>query len=271
MQKFLIFVIIFMMTSSAFVLAAEQPKAEEYRKIFSSGSFYVEYDDKNVKQIIAEENGRRMSRTDLKGTYAAMVSILNPLASLFNSGNLKYPNFMYADGKYYKFLEKDYAIMVEKDKIDEENLNPNEGWNSINKSLSLPDELAVFYWNDPYHKVSNYISEPIFSTQMKKEVGGKKYDCDLYLSTVKSASGNKDIQLAYSMLYENGELVIAQSAIFINGKEYEINKINVKKISQDVPKNEFKIYDKAKIYAAGIGDMNDLLENPVFIGTFKDM
>ena len=212
-----------------------------------------------------------MSRTTLSGKYLAVVSVLNPLGALFLSGNTKYPDFMYTNGKYYKFAEKDQVTMIEEDRIDEENLNPKEGWSTINKTLSLPDELAVFNWSDKYHKVSKAISEPIFANSMNKVVDGTNYECDRYESIVKSASGRKDATIVFDMLYSKGELAMVQSAIFANGKEYEVNKLIIKKISRNVPENDFKVYEKAKVYAAGIGDMNDLLEIPVLIGTLNDM
>ena len=270
MKKFFTIMLMLMLVAATKV-SAEQEKADEYRKIFSSDTFYVEYDDKNVKQILAEKNGQRMSRTTLGGRYATIVSVLNPIAAMFQSGSTKYPEFLHSNGKYYKFAEKDYATMIEEDRLDDENLNPKEGWSAINKNLSLPDELAVFNWKDKYHVVSKSISEPVYATSMKKVVNGTTYDCDRYASTIKMASGRKEAMLVFDMLYQNGELVIAQSAIFANDKEYEVNKLIIKKISNKVPDNEFKVYEKAKVYSAGQGDMNDLLEIPVFVGKFSDM
>ena len=253
------------------VSAAENEKAQLYRQIFSSGSFYVEYEDNHSKKILAENAGRRMSRTTLSGQYAAMLSVLNPLAALFQSGSTKYPDFMHANGKYFKFFEKDHATMIEDDRLDEENLNPTEGWNSIEKTLSLPDELAVFYWEDPFHKESKSISKPVFSTTMRKAEGGKEYDCDIYISKIMSASGSTETVMAFYMFYDNDVLSVVKSSVMINGKEYDLNKLHIKKILPEMPKNEFQVYDKAKVYAAGIGDMNDLLESPVFVGLLKDL
>ena len=96
---------------------AEQPKAQEYRRILSSESFYVEYDDNNVKRIIAQDGSRRMARTNLGGTYRALVSVLNPLGNYLANENEKFPEFMYANGKYYKFLEKDFALMLQTNQL----------------------------------------------------------------------------------------------------------------------------------------------------------
>ena len=250
-------------------VSAEQPKAQEYREILSSEKFYVEYDDNYIKKIIVEDNGRRMSRVTLGGTYKTMVSVLNPLANLFEGGYSKYPDFMYYKDKYYKFTEEDFALMVEVSKLNDENLNPSEGWSLIDKELSLPDELAVFNWNERHHKVSNDISAPVFVETISKTVENKNYTCDRYESEVKTSANTKII---FDMCYnEKGELALVQSAIFSNNREYSINALTVKKILREIPKDSIILDNNAKIYAAGIGDMNDLLENPVLLGKLKDV
>lgn len=269
MKKFLAAALgIFLMAAE---VSAEQPKAQEYREILSSGNFYVEYEDRHVKKIIAEENGRRMERSDLSGDYKAAVSILNPIGAMFASRITKYPDFMYSNGKYYKFIEKDYAIVAHENQLDDENLNPAEGWALIDRELSLPDELAVFNWNDKYHKVSPAISAPVFTETIKKTVEGRELVCDRYESNVASVSGGKEAVIVFDMCYDKGELVFVQSAILANGKEYGVNKLVVKKILRDIPKGTIIVEKGAKVYAAGIGDMNDLLETPVLIGKLQDV
>ena len=253
-------------------VSAEQPKAQEYREILSSEKFFVEYDDEYMKRIVVEDNGRRMTRADLSGSNKAIVSVLNPLSKLFEGGYSKYPDFMYYKGKYYRFSEKETATMITVDQIDNENLNPSEGWALVDKELSLPDELAVFNWNERHHKVSENISAPIFANTIQKDVGGKKYTCDRYESEVKNSKGNKEATIIFDMCYnEKGELALIQSAIFANGREYGINKLTVKRILREIPKDAIVLDNKAKIYAAGIGDMNDLLENPVLLGKLQDI
>ena len=251
-------------------VSAEQPRAQEYREILSSGNFYVEYDDKNVKRIIAEENGRRMERTDLSGNYKTLVSILNPFGSIFGGG-LKYPNVICDGGRYFKFLEEDNVLMAEESQLDDVNLNPSEGWSVINRQLSLPDELAVFNWHDKHHKVSPAIAEPVFAQSLTKNVDGRNYECDRYESAVSNPSGGKAATIIFDMCYEKGELAVIQSAIFANGREYGVNKLVIKKIQREIPGGAISLDKGARVFAAGIGDMNDLLENPVLIGRLKEV
>ena len=270
MKKFLAVALGILLTMSK--VSAEQPKAQEYREILSSEKFYVEYDDKYVKKIIVEENGRRMSRVTLGGSYKTMVEVLNPIAKLFEGGYSKYPDFMYYNGKYYKFSEKDTAQMIQTDQINNVNLNPNEGWSVIDKELALPDELAVFNWKDKYHKVAAGVAEPVFANTLEKVVDGKTYTCDRYESDVTNSRGEKEATIIFDMCYnEKGDLALVQSAIFANGKEYGINKLEIKKILREIPNGAIILDKNAKIYAAGIGDMNDLLETPELLGKLNEV
>ncbi|MBQ7704961.1 MAG: hypothetical protein IJT73_06015 [Selenomonadaceae bacterium] len=270
MKKFLAVALGIFLTASN--VSAEQPKAQEYREILSSEKFYVEYEDEYTKKIIVEEEGRRMTRIALTGKNVAMISILNPLANLFGGGYSKFPNFMYYKDKYYKFNEKDSALMIRTDQLNDVNLNPNEGWSLIDKELSLPDELAIFNWHDKHHKISNLMAEPTFANTLKKSVDGKEYTCDRYESEVKNSRGEKEATIIFDMCYnDKGELALVQSAIFANGKEYGVNKLTIKKILREIPKGEIILDKNAKIYAAGIGDMNDLLENPVLLGKLSEI
>ena len=271
MKKFLLIALVIFFAMSK--VSAEQPKAQEYREILSSEKFYVEYEDPYVKKIIVEENGRRMSRTALMSKNQAIVDTLNPIAKLFESGGFsKYPDFMYYNGKYYKFSEKDTAIMAQVDQLNNENLDLVEGWSVIDKELALPDELAVFNWNERHHKASENIAVPTFANTLQKNVDGKNYTCDRYEADVKNAKGEKEATIIFDMCYnEKGELALVQSAIFANGREYGINKLTIKKILREIPKDAIILDKNAKIYAAGIGDMNDLLENPVLLGKLNEV
>lgn len=270
MKKFLAVALGIFLTASN--VSAEQPKAQEYREILSSEKFYVEYDDKYVKRIIVEEDGRRMSRIALNSNKKNLVDTLNPIAKLFEGGFSKYPDFMYYQDKYYKFSEKDTALMVRADQLDDVNLNPNEGWSLIHKELALPDELAVFNWNDKHHKVTDKIAAPTFANTIKKVIGNKEYTCDRYEAEVKNSRGEKEATIIFDMCYnDKGDLAFVQSAIFANGRDYGINQIEIKKILREIPKGEIILDKKAKIYAAGVGDMNDLLENPVLLGKLNEV
>lgn len=239
---------------------AEQPAANEYRTIFSSGNFYVEYQDKYISCALGSENGNRMIRTSYNGWGKAL--------NLFG-GESKFPEAMYKDGKYYQFRDKKHATVLNETQLADENLDPKQGWNSIKQKLALPDELAVFYWNDPYRTYSKALAAPQFTESVKRTIGKKEYECDKYVSVVKNASGGTDAQLVYFMGYEAGKLAQIETIVIKDEKEYPINRLAIKKLESSIPEKGFSIDGSAEIYAAGIGDMNDLLEQPVKVGTFE--
>ena len=249
-----------LLASSMGTALAEQPAANEYRTIFSSGNFYVEYQDKYISCILGSKDGNRMIRTSYTGWGKAL--------NLFG-GESKFPEALYLNGKYYQFKDNKHATVLNENQLTDENLDPKQGWNSIKQKLALPDELAVFYWNDPYRIYSKSLPAPQFVETVKRTIGKKEYECDKYVSDVKNAAGGTEAQIVYFMGYEAGKLAQIETVAVKDGKEYPVNKITVKKLESSIPENGFAIDGSAEVYAAGIGDMNDLLEQPVKIGTFE--
>ena len=192
---------------------AEQPAANEYRTIFSSGNFYVEYQDKYISCALGSQNGNRMIRTSYNGWAGAF--------NLFGGGS-KFPEAMYRDGKYYQFKDKKHATVINENQLTDENLDPKQGWSSIKQKLALPDELAVFYWNDPFRTYSKALPAPQFVETVKRTIGKKEYDCDKYVSDIKNASGGTEAQLVYFMGYEAGKLAQIETIAIIDDKEYQI-------------------------------------------------
>lgn len=241
---------------------AEHPAAEKYRKIFQSGTFYLEYKDFNESKVLAAFDNKRMERIIyLKMNWAFY---FNPLGALFGGSGSKCPEVLYQNGKYYQFIDEDAAIVLPEDKLNDENLDPRQGWNLVKKKLAIPNELVVFYRNDPYFQKSDLISTPKFSTSSKKTVGSKKYDCDTYMSEIK---GRKNVYIMYEMFYSEGYLVEAHSSILQDEIIYPINKLQIKKLLEEIPKGAFKIDKNTKVYSAGVGDMYDLTLQLVQIDT----
>lgn len=248
---------------------AEQPAAEEYRKIFSSGNFYVEFKDKWGVRILAGKNGSRMERMRYHFESGGMVWF-NPLGAIFGGGEAKNPEVLYKNGKYYQFVAKDKANICDEKNIHDENINPRSGWNKISQKLALPDELAVFFWKDPFRLKSNAISAPTFKESFKKNLDGKEYNCDKYTCDIKKADGNISAVLVYELMYNDGKLFCVESSILRNGKTYPINVLEIKLIQENIPDGVFKITKNTKLYAAAMGDMNDLLESPKLIGVMEE-
>ncbi len=259
---------------------AEQPAAETYREIFQSGNFYLKFKDKWGERILTAENGVRMERMSYKYERGNMVW-LNPLGAIFGGKENKNPEIMYAANKegdkcYFQFIGKNQANYCHENKINDENINPRSGWDKIPQKLALPDELAVFRWDDAPFKVRNsQISAPTFQESYKKtlKVNRKdiECDCDLYACELNGAknSGMLYYELAYN---PEGELVIAKSYVNRNGKDYDLNIFAIVEIKSEIPEGIFSV-DKTNIqcYAPRMGNMNDLLENQESTGTLKDI
>ena len=241
--------------------SAEQPVAAEYRQIFQAAEFFVEYSDDYYTRVIAQKDGKRYTRQNYRS---------NGWGGLFggSGSNNKFPDAMYADGKYYQFTAKNKAFVCAKSNLTNENLDPRQGWNTVEQKLALPFELMVFYWNDPFRDKTMDITEPTATWSGKKTVDKTEYECDRYASRLYNASSG-EAWYVYELLYEKGNLKRIYSYVKKGEREYPINKLEIKKIGSKWPENLFKIESDTKIYAAGTGDMNDLLEQPVEVGAME--
>lgn len=260
---------IFFIGANFVTASAEQPAAETYRQMFRAGNFYLEFADKWGVRILAGKDGQRMERMryDIE---SGNMRWLNPLAEIF-AGENKSPEVLYRDGKFYHFVEKEKANVCDEKDLDNENLDPRQGWNKIAHKLALPDELAVFCWDDKFRATTPAIDAPVFRESFRKNFKGTEYDCDRYACEIKTVSGGGVAQIVYEILYRDGQLFRAESYILRNDRTYPINALEVKKIQTDIPDGTFKISERTKIYAAGMGDEADLLETPRQIGTLEDL
>lgn len=269
-RKSFIAAAIFFIGTNFLTANAEQPAAENYRQMFRAGNFYLEYDDKWGVRILAGKDGQRMERMryfmESGGREWA-----NPLGAIFLGGEDKTPEVLYRDGKFYHFVEREKADVCDEKDLDDENLDPRQGWNKITQKLALPDELAVFCWDDKFRANTPAIAAPVFKESFTKNFKGKDYDCDRYVCEIKTISGGGAAQIVYEILYRNGELFRAESYLFRNERAYPINALELKKIQAEIPEGTFKISKRTKLYAAGMGDESDLLENPRQIGTWEDL
>ena len=255
-----VLIIALILSTFANLAFAEQPAASEYRKILQSGTFYIEYKDANEVKVLAAFDNKRMERIN----YIKMnwVTFFNPLGALLGGSGSKYPDILYKNGKYYQFIDEDTAIVLDEHNLNDKNLDPRQGWNSIKQKLAIPNELAVFSLDDSYRNSSKAVSAPKFVSSSQKIIDKKVFMCDKYISDIKQSNAGSNTQIIYEIFYEDNKLSEAHLSILQNGIVYPVNKIQIKKLLSEVPKGSFKVDKKTKVYKAGKGDILDLIQQP---------
>lgn len=252
---------------------AEQPEAAKYKEILQSGTFYVEYEMDYAKKILAVQDNKRMDYTVYKssgnmfaGMGLAMINPLLALGSLFIKNENKIPTAYYEAGKFYQFETKKKAKMAIWNQLNDPNLDPMESWGTVKQKLALPEELAIFAPNDMFSESLAGSAAPHFVESGNASIEKKEFIYDKYSSSIKSRTGKVLFGKNYYFYYTNGELKYVKTFMYndVSG-EQPVQSIEIKKITQELPENVLKIPEGCKVYAAGIGDMNDLLDKPVLV------
>ncbi len=147
-------------------------------------------------------------------------------------------------------------------------LDPDEHWRYAINLLALPEELAIFYWDDPYRdKNFDWGQVPVYEESTTRNISGKTYECDHYVNEIKNVAGEVIAREVYTAFYEEGKLVTIEKHFIRGGiTDYTVSKIKIKTITAEVPESAFAVNEKIKVYNAHNGDLNDLLENYEEIG-----
>lgn len=256
------------MPSSA---AAENEKAAEIRDIFNSKTYYIEYEynSKNDKRALAVDGDKKMS-FDSDGRKSAGMMGFIPLVGLFAQGSVKLrPEVLYDAGNYYQFVEKKKALRANEAEMNDPYINPMEEWNTMKTRLTLPEELGMFTGDNSITFVES-------GTIVKKNV---EIPFDKYVKTIKSVT-DKDISATTYLVYYNnkGELDKISSVVtapdedaveILNAKDdksqnilYDTTTITIKKLTKELPPNVMDFPKGCKVYGPGLGDMNELIEQP---------
>lgn len=287
---------------------AEHAMAEQYRQMFSSGNFYVEcqmFGDSEVKWgfgrpkmatsaklIYAGKNGSRSFRSvntknpktnwafndlDLSKLYLGIDSSERNVLT-YSTATKDWPDVLYKDGKYYRFisslkggmfgLDKNVkAYAVPESEINSSALDEKQDWEFVCEDLTLPDEFCVFFPDDPMRKGFQTKPIPRYNGSSKISFNNKECDCDQYINDIKSLAGTVIAQEAYNVLYDGNKLVCIQKYLLRNGKETHLYDNVIITITENVPPTAFSRTKKVKVYGARNGDMADLLETEVVVET----
>ena len=253
---------------------AENPKAEEYRQMFANGTYYIDYDmNDSVRKALAVSDGKRMDYTILMvrnpalQTALAFIPVVG-LAGMFIKETKKDPTALYQDNKYYQFIGKKEARVATPAELQDENLDPTEAWSSVPLRLALPEGLVVLAPNDPFNKIANY-KVPTFVESGTITDGKNTFDYDTYKVPITGATGNVLADKIFYLYYDNknGDLkrVITRFKEPGSSMEQTITELKIRKITNELPENSLKMPGGTKVYAAGLGDMDDLLDRNVLV------
>lgn len=295
MKKFLIITLLFV--AFALPVFAEQPAAEQYRQMFSSGNFYLEYEVADISGYWGYDSPsprKKIFTASLHSNFNfGMPAYDKKKQHIIRAGRYgqritkvgledKYPRAFYRDGKYYRFTKTEEessniffgaskqilrnAYVLDEEKIYSPNLDPDDKWQNVRDDLALPEVFCVLFPNDPMNDYAQLLPKPIFNGSFKRTIEDKEYDCDQYINDIKSMAGTVIAQEAYNILYDSNKLVRVQKYLLRDGKEFLITDLIIHNVNSQVPDETFVIHKKFKLYAARNGDMNDLLDNLKQIG-----
>lgn len=243
------------------MVSAEQAKADEYRKIFESGNYYLEYKESGIKKTLAIQDGRRMCyKTDFSGGGFNPLSLVVPLG-LFGGGQNVTPDAYYEDGKYFQFFAKDKAQIATEQELNDPQIDPTEQWFSIKSRLVLPEVFRMFAGQDNFDGNAS----GVFNFVESKQGDGKDVmPYDKYARPVLNKNGKTLFEYQYYVYYKDGEINKIKCVMQKPGMEEEkIREYTNIKISSEIPKNRIGLPKGSKIFKAGMGDMDDLLDIPV--------
>ena len=265
-------------------VSAENAKAAEIREILNSKTYYVEYEvnKKEDKRALAVDGNHRKS-FDCEGRRSATLLRFIPIVGMFAKGSLKLmPEVYYGDGNYYQFVEKRKALRANEKEMKDPYLNPSQEWNTIPLRIELPEEFAIFTNDDTIKFVES--GKKVIDAEKNKEI-----EFDKYVKFIRNNAGTNIAKKVYFVYYnEKSELDkimtmtvdLKEDAGTIFAEEenkkpeaqnYEIQTIKIRKITGTLPEKIMEFPNRCKVYAPGLGDMNELLDQPPLLEEFKTL
>ena len=235
-------------------VSAQQPAAAEYQNMLQQDFVLTYgYEGKAEKVRITGDAAKRMAA--LKETVQGR--------------GYWDPEVLGTNDKLYQFYENKgtKAKVLPLNMLGSDKMSPDEKWPEKRERLALPEELAVLVWQDKWTSHPQSLGAPAFSGSSKRQVGSDEYDCDQYICDIRNQAGGVSGQLAYNLLYKDGKLVKAQKYLLYKGKQQLLSTLNIMEFKAGVDAAAISKLDKVKVYKAEMGDINDLLDNPVEEGT----
>ncbi|SFW54858.1 hypothetical protein SAMN02910323_2369 [Selenomonas ruminantium] len=237
------------------MVSAQQPAETDYRNMLQQQEFVLsyEYDGQTEKVRIIGDPAKRMT------------------AVLETRGKKNYwmPKVLGTNDKLYQFYEEKgmKAKVLPLNMLGSDKLSPDEKWLDKKVRLALPEELSVLAWQDKWTSHPQSLGAPVFSGSSKRQMGSDEYDCDQYICDIRNQAGGVSGQLAYNLLYKDGKLVKVQKYLLYKGTQQLLSTLNIMEFQAGADTGALSKLNDIKVYKAELGDINDLLDNPVEEGT----
>ena len=272
-------------TASAFIpssVSAEHEKAAEIRDIFSSTTYYVEYEinRKEDKRALAVDGNVKKS-FDCEGRRSATLLSFLPIVGFFAKGSLKLmPEVYYKDGNYYQFVEKKKALRANESEMNDPYINPTQEWNTIPLRIQLPEEFGMFTGDSSITFVES-------GTKIIDAAKNKSIAFDKYVKPIKNVDGVNIAKKIYVVYYSEsgaldkiltltvdwnadaGQIVLDEEDKKPDQQNYAIQTLRVRELTKELPKNVMAFPNGCKVYGPGLGDMNEIIDQPPLLEEFK--
>ena len=264
-------------------VSAENAKAAEIREILNSKTYYVEYEvnHKYDKHALAVDGQKRMSYdSDMRGKISGgsffLISVMP-----FGGSKIKLQREVFYDShNYYQFFEKKKALMASSQEMADPYINPTQEWDTVALRVQLPEDFAMFTGNKNIRFVES-------GTKIIDEAKNKSVQFDKYVKPIKSVGGADIAKTVYLVYYDDkgaldkilsltvnwnadaGTIFAANEDLKPHKRTYQIRTVIIKKLSKELPKDAVEIPKGCKIYGPGLGNMNELLDQPPLIAENK--
>jgi hypothetical protein len=227
---------------------AEQPAAETNRQIMSSKNYTLRYSSGKNQWTVMENGGTR--------------------AVIYSYNGKFYNRTVFSDGNYYHMEQGDKGIvatLLPASELDNPALDPAENWRSNVNDLALPQALLILDWDNPFNRRPTSWERPTYRDSGTQTIAKQTYDIDTYVGNVRTAAGTVAGQVLYRLGYQGGVLKLVEINYLQDGVETPGRQYMINELTAGAPGNMFG-YKQVNLYAAGLGDMDDLLERPAVIG-----
>lgn len=229
---------------------AQQPNDAAYQAMLQNRHFAVVYHEEGTDEstMIAADGDTRIV---YKGAYGKK-EISWTAEALFR------------DGKLYRFFTADKerrGRVLSLSDINRTDLDPEEDWPAVYRMMALPKGLAPFAWNDAWGSRPASVTQPAFNGSSQRTVDKDTYDCDQYISEIRTQAGTTSGMIAYNMLYKDGKLVKVQRYLLWDGREKLLETLDINGLTNELAANVFAPWrEPIKVYKADEADFNDLMD-----------